>query len=218
MGEPDVASVMTTQVTTARPDTSFKDLVQTMTEHGISAVPVVDEHDRPVGVVSEVDALAKQEFRGGGGELPHGDRARRDRWYRALARTAAELMTSPVHTIPATEPVSVAARRLASENVRRLFVVDDEGRITGVVSRRDLLRIYLRTDAELRDGLEAMLAAAELGVPEGTVGVTVHDGTATVDGVLPSRRQADLVARAVLATPGVVGMRNNLRYVDLARR
>jgi CBS domain-containing protein len=217
--EPDVASVMTTRVTTAKPNTPFKDLVHTMTEQGISAVPVVDDENRPIGVVSEADVLAKQEFHGGGDELPHGDRAGRGRWYRALAQTAAELMTTPVHTVPASKPVSVAARILAREKVRRLFVVDDGGRVAGVVSRRDLLRVYLRTDEELRADIEALLASA-VGLPEHTVGVTVHDGTATVDGVLASRREAEVVARAVLAMPGVVGMHNNLRYVvdDLAGR
>lgn len=218
MREPDVASVMTTLVTTARPDTPFKDLVQRMTDQGISAVPVVDEQNRLIGVVSEADALAKQEFHGGGDEQPHGDRAGRDRWYRALALTAGELMTTPVHTVAAGEPVSVAARMLAKEKVRRLFVVDDEGRVAGVVSRRDLLRVYLHTDEELRADIETLLRSPAVGLPEHTVEVSVHDGTATVDGVLTSRNQADLVARAVLAMPGVVGMRNNLRYVvdDLA--
>jgi CBS domain-containing protein len=107
---------MTTQVVTARPDTPFRELVQAMTERGISAVPVVDEERRLIGVVSEADALAKQEFHGGGGdELPHGDRAGRDRWYRALARTAGELMSSPVYTVPTGKPASVAARILAKE-------------------------------------------------------------------------------------------------------
>jgi CBS domain-containing protein len=216
--EPDVASVMTTQVITARPDTPFQDLVGSMTEQGISAVPVVDEQHRLIGVVSEADVLAKQEFHGGGDELPHGDRAGRDRWYRALARTAGELMSSPVHTVPAGKPVSVAARILATEKVRRLFVVDDDGRLAGVVSRRDLLRVYLKADDELRADIEALLASPAVGVAEHTVGVTVHRGTATVDGVLTSRRQAEVAARAVLALPGVVGMRNSLRYVvdDLA--
>jgi CBS domain-containing protein len=218
--EPDVASVMTTQVCVASPDTSFKDVVRMMTEQGISAVPVVDEHDRPIGVVSEADVLAKQEFHAGGDDQPHGDRAGRDRWYRSLARTAGELMTTPVHVVPAGKPVSVAARMLATEKVRRLFVVDDSGRIAGVVARRDLLRVYLRTDDELHASIVALLRSPAIGLPENTVGVAVLDGTATVDGVVSSRHEAEVVARAVLSLPGVVGVRNNLRYVvdDLAGR
>ena len=84
MREPNVGSVMTTQVVTASPETLFRDLVETLTEKRISAVPVVDPAGRPVGVVSEADVLAKQEFHGGRDDIPH-DRASRERWYRALA-------------------------------------------------------------------------------------------------------------------------------------
>ncbi|MPZ81799.1 MAG: CBS domain-containing protein [Actinophytocola sp.] len=213
MRELNVALVMTKTVTTATPETPFKDMVVTMTEQGISAVPVVDDDGRPIGVVSEADALAKQEFHGGHDELPHHDRAGRDRWYRSLARTAGELMTSPVRTIGADEPVSAAAHQLAKVKMRRLFVLDDEGRLVGVVSRRDLLKVYRRTDEEIRADIETVLASPAMDVPPKTVGVAVVDGMATVDGLLNSRQKVEDVSRIVLATPGVVGMRNNLRYV-----
>jgi CBS-domain-containing membrane protein len=212
--EQNVASVMTTQVTTARPETPFRDVVTTMAEHGISAVPVVDDDHRPIGVVSEADALAKQEFHGGQDEQPHGDPAGRDRWYRSLARTAGELMTSPVLTIPADASVGTAALHLAGENVRRLFVVDAEGHLAGVVSRRDLLKVYLRTDEEVRADIEAALASPAIGVRPHTLEVTVVNGMATVDGVLWSSEYVDSVRRLVLAMPGVVGMHNKLRCVD----
>lgn len=213
MREQNVASVMTTQVTTAKPDTPFKDVVSTMSEQDISVVAVVDGDGRQIGVVSEADALAKQEFHGGHDELPHHDRAGRDRWYRSLARTAGELMTSPVRTVRADEPVSAAAHHLTKENVRRLFVLDQDGRLAGVVSRRDLLKVYPHTDEEIRADIEAVLAAPAVDVPPGTVGVAVVNGMATVDGVLTSRQKMEAVSRVVLATPGVVGVRNNLRYV-----
>ena len=211
MREPNVASVMTTQVTTARPETSFKDLVNVLAEQKISALPVVDDLNRPLGVVSEADALAKQEFHGGRDELPHHDRAGRDRWYRSLGRTAAELMSTPVWTVHADEPVSTAARLLASAKVRRLFVTDRDGVLVGVVSRRDLLRVYLHSDEEIRDRLEELIAAT--GVAAGAVRVLVEDGMATVDGELDRRGQVDATVRLVQAAPGVVGVRNNLRYL-----
>lgn len=210
--ERDVASVMTASVVTAKPETPFKDLVAMMAEHGISAVPVVDHIRRAVGVVSEADALAKPEFRGGHDEQPHGDREGRERWYRSLALTAAELMTSPVLTIRADAQVSVAARQLAKKKVRRLFVVDGFGRVAGVVSRRDLLRIYLLSDEDIRVDVESLLVSAVGAAPD-TTKVSVSSGVATVDGVLRRRRQVDSVSRIVSALPGVVGVRNNLRYV-----
>lgn len=211
MREPNVASVMTTQVTTAQPETSFKDLVTTMTDKQISAVPIVDRLNRPIGVVSEADALAKQEFHGGRDELPHGDRAGRDRWYRGLGRTAAELMSTPVWTVHADEPVSAAARLLTKAKVRRVFVTDREGRLIGVVSRRDLLRVYLHTDEEIQDQLERLILA--FGADQGAISVRVESGTAALDGELERRGQVDATVRMVQAVPGVVGVRNNLRYL-----
>lgn len=210
MREPNVASVMTTQVVTASPETLFRDLVETLTEKRISAVPVVDPAGRPVGVVSEADVLAKQEFHGGRDDIPH-DRAGRERWYRALAHTAGEVMTTPVRAVHADEPLSVAARLLATAKVRRLFVTDREGRLVGVVSRRDLLRVYRHTDDEVRVRVETLLA--EISVPPGAVVVHVDGGVVTVDGELDRRSRVDATVRAVQALPGVVGVHNNVRYL-----
>lgn len=211
MRERDVASVMTTSVVTAMPETPFKELVAMMVEHGISAVPVVDNLRRLVGVVSEADTLAKQEFHGGRDMLPHRDHAGRDRWFRALGQVASELMTSPARTVAADAPVSAAARQLARAQVRRLYVVDDRERLVGVVSRRDLLRVYLLSDEEIRAAIEELLASAA--VASKGAKVSVSAGVATVDGVLRTRREVDTVGRLVPALPGVVAVRNNLRYV-----
>lgn len=210
MREPNVASVMTTEVVTASPETLFRDLVETLTEKRISAVPVVDHAGRPVGVVSEADVLAKQEFHGGRDDIPH-DRASRDRWYRALGHTAGDVMTAPVRTVGADEPVSAAARLLSTAKVRRLFVTDRDGRLVGVVSRRDLLRVYRYTDDELRERVEALLV--QIGVPPGVVDVHADGGVVAVEGELDRRGRVEATVRAVQALPGVVGVRNDLRYL-----
>jgi CBS domain-containing protein len=208
--EMTVASVMTTNVVTAVPETPFQELVATMTEHGISALPVVDGHGRPIGVVSEADVLAKQEFHGGADELPHSNHADRERWYRAQGRNAAEVMTAPVRAVHADEPASYAARILGAAGMRRLFVTDHDGRLIGVVSRRDLLRVYLRGDDELRAQIAGLIGAA--GIAPGTVEVRVTAGVATVDGQVAGRDRADAAVRMVRALPGVVGVRNNLTH------
>jgi CBS domain-containing protein len=178
-----------------------------LTENGIGAVPVLDAVGTPIGVVSEADVLTKQEFHGGGDEQPHGDRAARERWFRAQARNAAEVMTVPVRAVRADEPVSFAARLLATAGLRRLFVVDWDGRLVGVVARRDLLRVYLRTDDELRERATALTDAAGI-MP---VAVSVAAGVVTLDGAVARRDDADTAVRAVRALPGVVGVLDNLR-------
>lgn len=210
MREPTVAAVMTTRVVAVPPDTTFKDLATTLTRERISAVPVVDHAGRPIGVVSEADVLAKQEFHGGSDEKPHGDRAGRERWFRAQAQTAAELMTTPVRSVRADEPLSAAARILAVAQIRRLFVTDPGGKLVGVVSRRDLLRIYDQSEDDLREQVEDMVE--EVGVAPGAVEVRVAGGVVTLDGLLERRSLVDRVVRLVGALPGVVGVRNNLRY------
>lgn len=140
MDELTVASVMTEDVVTAAPDTPYRSLVAMMAERGISAVPVVDARGLPIGVVSEADLLAKQEFHGGRDALPSGDRAGRERWFRARGRYAAEIMTTPVRAVHADEAVSFAARLLATADIGRLFVTDRDGQLIGVVARQDLLR------------------------------------------------------------------------------
>ncbi|MFI7680096.1 CBS domain-containing protein [Actinophytocola sp. NPDC049390] len=206
-----VASVMTEDVVTATPGTPFRELVAAMTEKSISALPVVDEQGGPIGVVSEADLLAKQEFHGGSDGQPRHDRAARERWYRAQGGNAAEVMTTPVRAVHADEPVSSAARLLAKAGIRRVFVVDRYGKLVGVVARRDLLRAYLTEDGDLGARITAMLVAA--GIPADVVDVEVSSGLVTLGGEVSRRGLADAAVRMVRATPGVVGVRNNLRYL-----
>jgi CBS domain-containing protein len=144
VGELAVASVMTTRVVTVGPETPFRELVARMTGARLRAVPVVDRRGQPVGVVSRA-GLPPQLG-----------------WYRTPESTAAELMTTPVRAIHADEPVSFAARQLAKSRLRRLYVVDWDGRLVGVVARRDLLRVFPRGDDELRTQLVGLLHAAEI--------------------------------------------------------
>lgn len=207
-----VASVMTQDVITVRPDTPFKAVVELLDEHRISAAPVVDEEDRPIGVVSEADLTAKEEFGGGTDPIPLlSGPARRRRWRQAHGLTAGDVMHAAVHTIGPTETVARAAGQLASAGVRRLFVVDEAGRLVGVVSRRDLLTVYLRTDEQLTDEIRGNVLEGALWIDSG-VQVTVADGIVTLSGTLPRRSDTDIVTRLTQAQPGVVGVVNDLRF------
>ncbi|HEV8557657.1 MAG TPA: CBS domain-containing protein [Actinophytocola sp.] len=212
MREPTVSSVMTTNVISIGPETPFKEIVATLTGNGISAVPVIGPNSTLIGVVSEADVLPKQEFHGGADPVPHGVPRRRTRWFRSLAFCAAELMTTPVFTIGPGEPVTLAARRMAEKKVRRLFVVDDD-ELVGVVSRRDVLGMFLRADDEILADIRERVLRREFGLdPAAAVHVDVRDGVATVDGELARRSELDLITRLIQAVPGVVGVRSTLRY------
>lgn len=208
MREPTVASVMTSPVITVTPHTPVKELVAILSRNGISAVPVVGPGGGLVGVVSEADMLPKREFHGGADVLPRGMPKRRVRWYRALGLYAAEVMTAPVITIRPYESVALAARRLAEQGVRRLFVVDAANQLVGVVSRRDVLGAFLRSDDELRAEIEEHVLQGELQ----PLRVAVEDGVARVDGQVERRTDIELVCGLVRAVPGVIGVRSHLTY------
>ena len=132
MDEMTVAAVMTTSVVTVGAEAPFPDVVATMTESGLSALPVVDGDGLPLGVVSESDLLPVFERPG-----PRG-------------RVAVELMGGPVRAVHTAEPVSFVVDVFTRTGMRRLFVTDWDGRLVGVVSRRDLLRTGVAATAVAR--------------------------------------------------------------------
>jgi CBS domain-containing protein len=213
MRQLSVASLMTSEVITASPETPFKDLALLMEEHSISAVPVV-EGDYAIGVVSEADLLAKEEFRGGTTGKPAilSSRAERRRWRRARGGTAREVMTTPVRTIRLDASASTAARELAKAGTRRLFVVDVDGALVGVLSRRDLLKVFVKDDETLRAEIQDQVFGSSTWLNPATVDITVHDGVVTLRGLLERRSDVDLAAYFVRALPGVVDLENNLAY------
>ena len=213
MRSPTVTSVMTDEVISISSETPFKEIVELLIKHNISAVPVVDGDGVPVGVVSEADLMSKEEFEGGTEPRPLlAGPARRRRWRQSTGTTAADLMHRPVLTVRADDLVPVAARKLAAAGVRRLFVVDAAGRLVGVVSRRDLLTLYLRSDEQLASEIMANVLGAALWIEDDRVQVTVADGVVTLTGTLPRRSEADVTARLTRAQPGVIGVVDHLRY------
>ncbi|NUT47746.1 MAG: CBS domain-containing protein [Saccharothrix sp.] len=214
MREPEVASLMTRHVVTARPQTPFKQLAAMLADGAFSAVPVVDPEGRPVGVVSEADLLPKEEYRNGTGDAPSlfAGHAAKQRWRQAHGVTAADVMSAPVITVGAHEAASTAARELAAAGVRRLFVVDADGKLLGVLSRRDLLRLFLRTDEQLRRDIVHHVMQRTLWLEPTAVTVEVVDGVVTLHGHVERRSEADIALRLTRATPGVVDVTSHLTH------
>ncbi len=214
MREPEIGTVMTREVVAVRADTPFKEIVRLLADGGFSAVPVVDDDGRPVGVVSEADLLPKEEFRGGTVDRPgvFSPRDAKHRWRQAHGVTAADLMTSPVVTAGSGERISDAARKLTESGVRRLFVVDRDGKLLGVVSRRDLLSQYLRTDGEVRADIVRDILGRALWLDPGAVTVEVAEGVVTLRGQTERRSEADLAVRLTRALPDVVDVESHLSF------
>lgn len=139
-----VKDLMTSDVTVIREDREVHELEKLLLEQRIHGVPVVDAHDRIIGVVSQTDLL-KWHFETGVDGLPfhaeiHGAKATRG-LHLSDIRTArvAEIMSPLIHVIGPESSVQEAASRLTRERIHRLIVVDADFRVLGVLSALDVL-------------------------------------------------------------------------------
>jgi len=207
-----VSDVMTTAVVTVAPDAPYRAVVDLLVRNRFSAVPVVDELQRVIGVVSEADLLRKIEYAGAEEPRLFDGRRRRGERVKASARTAADLMSTPPVTVPGSTAIAAAARVLDREGVKRLPVVDDLGRLVGIVSRGDLLKVHLRPDdeihADIKSGILRTLAADGIK----TVRAAVRDGVVTLTGRVDRWSTTDLVGRLTRQVGGVVDVVDQLEY------
>jgi CBS domain-containing protein len=186
-----VRDVMTTSVVTVDRITPFKEIAGLLAHHKISAVPVLAMGRKVVGVVSEADLLRMQ----GPAARPYRLGTPRHRWWGRdthLGYNAGKLMTAPAITIHPDATIPAAARVLNDHQIRRLPVVDPGGVLIGIVSRSDLLSVFLRPDTEIA-GEACEMVTPLLGGPPG-ITVGVRSGIVTLAG-RPER--ADLVPVAV---------------------
>jgi CBS domain-containing protein len=208
-----VSDVMTSHVHVASPLAPFKLLVRLIEENRVSAIPIVDQQGVPLGIVSETDLLLKERRHEleSSNDLLHLNKRRRER-AKAAATVASEVMTTPPITVASDTSLSEAARHMQEKNVRRLVVVDQRGRIAGIVSRSDLLQVFLRTDEDLRDEIISGLIPAILLTQDEAVGVAVSWNIVTLSGEVDRKSDADLLTHATRELDGVVGVVDRLSY------
>ncbi|SCF22089.1 BON domain-containing protein [Micromonospora viridifaciens] len=208
-----VSDVMTRDVATVGAETPYRQIVDVLIGRGVSAVPVVDDFRRVLGVVSEADLLHKMERAGHpDGRRVFEGRRRRTAREKAGALVARDLMTAPAVTTCPWAALPAAARLMDREAVKRLPVLDDLGRLVGIVTRGDLLRVHLRSDAEIREDVVEEVLRRVLAVRDGLVTVQVRDGEVTLDGRLDRRSGVDLAGRLAAQVSGVVQVHNVVAY------
>jgi CBS domain-containing protein len=208
-----VRDVMTTDVITARDDTSYAEIATILADKRISAVPIVDRFDVVVGVVSWTDLH---------GKIKAGDPGatrRAGRWRRWVAPTlqwpagsAVEVMNAPPVTVGPDVTLAAAARMMHRRKVGRLLVVDDAGRLRGIVSRSDLFKVHGRLDAVIRDEVMQRVLHRTLMIEPGTVQVTVDDGVVTLTGRAARRTTALAAARLAEGVMGVTDVVDRLTF------
>ena len=208
-----VRDVMTTDVATVGEQTPYREIVDVVVGRRISAVPVVDDFQRVLGVVSEADLLHKVELIGEPHERRRFEsRRRRSVRIKADAAVARDLMTSPAVTIPPDTRLVAAAKLIDHEQVKRLPVVDDLGRLVGIVTRGDLLKVHLRSDGDIRADVVQEVLRRVLAIEDGMVRVEVDGGVVTLFGQLDRRTAAELAVRLAAQVSGVVAVVDRLSY------
>jgi CBS-domain-containing membrane protein len=192
-----VRDVMTTEVVTVDRITPYKDIVRLLAEHKISAVPVLTMGRHVAGVVSEADLLAAEDQKARkarAGKIDHLPLQRGHQQH--PPRTAEQLMTSPAVTIHPDAPIPRAASLMHTHHIKRLPVVTPDGKLLGIVSRRDLLTVFLRSDGQIAAEVRELLAEILFADPA-SVKARVHDGVVVLTGQPDAAQRHDLIPVAI---------------------
>ncbi|MFC8513231.1 CBS domain-containing protein [Streptomyces sp. NPDC057257] len=219
-----VGSVMATEVVRAEYGTPFKEVARRLGEHRISGLPVVDEDDKVIGVISETDLMIRQadtpdpyepkkRFRPA--RLTSGARKQAAK---ARARTAGQLMTEPPVTVHADDTIVEAARTMAQHHVERLPVLDEADRLVGIVTRRDLLTVFLRPDADIRTEVVEEVLVHALWLAPRSIDVSVTEGVVTLTGHMERKSEKEIALSMTRQIDGVVAVVDKLTFrLDDAR-
>jgi CBS domain-containing protein len=208
-----VQDLMTKDVLSVSPEASLKDVAATLVEHRISGMPVCDPVGRVLGVVSEADIVAQagREPRRSSGLLSRFADGREAEERKANARTAGEAMTAPAITVGPLSSAYAGARLMIERGINRLPVVRGQ-KLVGIVTRADLVRAFLRTNAEIaREIREDVIVRTALLQP-GLVRVEVEHGEVTLEGQVDRRSDARVIESLAARVPGVVGVTSKVTW------
>jgi CBS-domain-containing membrane protein len=206
-----VKDVMTTQVVAVRSGATFKEMAAALRQYRVSAFPVIDEHEKVIGIVSEADLLAKEALTDPGvltGVLDHRD------VLKAEGLTAGDLMTPRAVTVRPEDSVEHAAQLMHFLKFKRMPVVDADGGLVGLVSRADVLAVYDRPDDDIREEITGNVIVRGFGEGPRQFAVTVQAGVVTVQGSPETAALGHDIVRKIRHVPGVVAVHDQLGYPD----
>ena len=211
-----VSDVMTTSVVTVDRITPYQEIDRLLTEKRISGVPVLKMGREVAGVVTEADLLAAEDETNRRARMDSSVGRRRllHKQQPYVSLTAGTLMTAPAITIGPDATIPAAARLMNTHHIRRLPVVDEHGKLVGIVSRRDLLSVFLRPDADIMHDARQVLDEIPITDPK-DVTVKVRHGVITLTGTMQpepgdSHDLIPLALRLIWDIDGVVDVVNRL--------
>ncbi len=223
----EARQVMTSPLLTISPGATVRQAIEMMPEKRVSGLPVVDEIGQLVGVISEGDLLHRAEL---------GTEKHRSKWLDILlgpgrsasdyvhshSRRVADVMTTDVVTVEETTPLEDVVKLMEKLRIKRVPVVRDGG-VSGIITRSDLLRAFLKTSAAREatpcsdEELAARIIAAidaEGWAPDGSIHVKVADGHVTLSGTIFDERERDAIRVCAENQPGVTSVTDEMISVE----
>lgn len=207
-----VRDVMTAGPMTVTPSTPIKEVASMLVRFQVGALPVVTPRDGVAGVVSETDLLRKERLQRDPDGSHSAHLSYRDRRAIATAETAGEIMNPHPATVRPDTPLAEAARVMSHHQTRCLLVTDGAGKLLGVVSARDLLRVFLRPDEAIKAEIVGDVLPRYLGTNPVLVDVEVIDGVVRLAGEVELKSMLAAVGPAVRAVDGVIDVTGRLAY------
>lgn len=202
---------MSDGVVTATPDESLKQAAAKMVQAQVSGLPVLDADGKLVGIITEADFLRHEASRAGAGRTSLLG-ALFDRQPPPEPLTVKESMTEdPVVVLPDVS-LAEAARVMAAKGVKRLPVVDTEGRLMGIVSRADVVTAFTRPDELIEDEIREDVIRRILFLDPDSISVEVDEGEVTLSGELDNESDSRLLEELVRRLDGVTRVENRLTW------
>ena len=208
-----VKEIMTTQVVAVKLGASFKEMAAALRQNRVSAFPVVDDDGKVIGVVSEADMLAKEVLNADQLGTLTAMLHRREQ-EKADGLTAGDLMTHPAVTVAPGDSVEQAARLMYTLQVKRLPVVDSDGKLVGIISRTDVLAVFDRPDEEIGQEIIDNVIVNDFLEDPVKFSVTVQAGVVTLEGSPDTLSLGHELVRKIRHVQGVVAVRDRLSYPD----
>ncbi|MGB5167179.1 MAG: CBS domain-containing protein [Acidimicrobiia bacterium] len=203
-----VVDVMTTDVITAQPGWSLKQAARVMIDAGVSGLPVIGDNGIVVGIITEADFIETEAGRTIGRQRLF-DTVFGEKRTRTPSTVEAAMTRSPI-VVDRNTTIAQAARLMTDRRVKRLPVVDPNGRLDGIVSRADILVAFARDDEAIADDVQRGVIRRILMLESRDVSVHVSDGVVMLSGQVPNRSDAELLEELVGRIEGVIQCESDL--------
>jgi CBS domain-containing protein len=209
----NVRELMTTDLITVAKDASLKEAARRMIEGSVSGLLVTGDDGALLGVITEADFVKAESDRRAG------KRARLLQWLSHddkeipnTERLVGDVMTTEVITLGAEADHAEAARLMRKAGVKRLPIVDDDGRPVGIISRSDIMRAFARADSDIIAEITDHVMKDILWINPKRVEVRSEEGNVKLRGQLETRSDATLLEDLTRRIDGVVSVDSELTW------